>query len=258
MSLCADNNAKEATSRQILKHIRKIETPMHDVRDLMVNIVQQYQQVDKVGYALGLFDKSASFIDSMSWCSIVGKMDHHKDTLNKNNKEHLTKLVSYLSDLTETFEENVVEKIQHYRDIWMKKVLLWDVAIIAILAAIMTLMFYSLNFSLDKNTIYNTLLSRPFFYSIIVVSVVFAFIVLHTLIRNKVAKKMLDDMNDNLPQGMSLTKSFSNNIKLKYSIFRPTPVGWNFWQQKRIHAVSSNLENLHDKLNTVLISYKDE
>jgi len=260
MSICSDkHHDKQATSRQIVNHIKKIETPMHDVRDFMVGVVKQYHKADKVAHSLGLFDKKASFIDNVSWCSIVGKMDHHKETLTDSNKTHLTQLVSYLDSLINTFDEEVIEKIQKHRDIWMQKVLLWDFTILIIAVLVLAGGVYGLSGSFDsiRNFQLDNLFQRPFFYAAILILLFLSMVFLHFKIRSRVMRNMIDELDDSLPAGMSLVKALKHNTSILSSIFRPTPVGWGFFQKRKLTSISEKMEELQDKLGAVLLTYSD-
>ena len=261
MSICTDKHRdKQATSRQIVNHIKKIETPMHDVRDFMVDVVKQYHKADKVAHTLGLFEKKASFIDNVSWCSIVGKMDHHKETLTDSNKKHLTQLVSYLDSLVNTFDEEVIEKIQRHRDIWMRKVLLWDFTALVIALLVIAGGVYAVSGSFDsiRNFQLEYLLQRPFFYAVILISLFLSMVVFHFKIRSHVMRSMIDDLDDSLPAGMSLIKALKHNTSIYSSIFRPTPVGWGFFQKRKLTSISEKMDALQDQLGAVLLTYSDK
>lgn len=254
MNICSD---KDATSRQIIKHIKKIETPMHDVRELMIDIVTQYQKMDKLAYALGVFDTRASFIDSLSWCSIVGKMDHHKQSLGKSGRDQLAGLLNYLDELTDSFSEAVISKIQHYRDRWMRQVLFVNFITLAVVASIFVAGLYATGIGLDKALFIESIQQRPFFYILFSIALLLSLFIFHFIIRRIILRSLLDKLDDKLPKGMSLSKALTNNARARHSIFRPNPVGWNYYQEKIMVSILDDLTLLREKLGTVLAGYSE-
>lgn len=259
MSICKDSHhGKESTSRQIFNHVRKNETPMHDVRDLMLSVLSQYQKADKIGLSLGVLDDKASFTDSVSWCSIVGKMDHHKKSLDAKSKEQLAKLVGYLDELSDTFDERVIQPIQKHRDRWMKKVILWDVLVLVIFALTITAALLLSGNNLSSASINEVIQQRPIFLSLVVITGVLTYISIHFLIRRSVINKMIDSLEEKLPTGMSLKKSLTRNARGWHSIFRPNPVGWGFSQRLRMRSLSDKALELEGRLTEVLSNYQDD
>lgn len=257
MSICKDShNGKASTSRQIFNHVKKTETPMHDVRDLMLSALLQYQKADKLGLSLGVLDDKASFTDSVSWCSIVGKMDHHKQSLDATSKEQLSKLVGYLDELSNTFDERIIQPIQKHRDRWMKKVIMWDVLALVAFAVMITAVLF-LSGKLNSASVSELIQQRPIFFSLMTLATVTAFISLHFSIRRSVLKNMIDSIEEKLPLGMSLKKSLTRNARIRHSIFRPNPVGWGFSQRLRLQSISDKALELEGRLSEVLSNYQD-
>jgi len=259
MTVCSGkNHEKSTTTKQILKHVKNSETSMLDVRDLMLDIIKQFQKADKVGFSLGLFDKNASFIDTVSWCSIIGKMDHGKDSLDNTSKEHLSNLVNYLEELTSTFTQNVIEPIQKVRDEWMRKVLVWDISIIAIVLLIGAAIFYTLDMGFQWSNYIDLVYWYPFTSTIVAISSIAIIIGIHFIVRRMVLKSMLDKLEIKLPTGMSLVNSLKHNARMRHSIFRPNPVGWNIFQKLRLNSISNKLESLYEKLSNVMSHYSED
>ena len=255
MTICKDNTA---SSKQIITHIRKSETPMQDVKSLMLDILKQYLQADKMGSALGVMDKSASFTDAVSWCSIVSRLDHNKDTLDKGSKKHITESLDYLDNLVASFNEKVVFKIQKYRDKWMRRVLLWDLfAISLLLSSIFAVLFWS-GKSFSGGIIFEFIQQRPLFSSISIIAVVAVLLLFHFIIRQKVIISMLGKNEEKLPAGMSLHKALTYNSRIQHSIFRPYPVGWSFLQRTRLKSIVAKLADLREQLADVMVSYPDK
>lgn len=259
MSICKDSHhGKASTSRQIYNHVKKTETPMHDVRELMLNVLLQYQKADKIGLSLGVLDDKASFTDSVSWCAIVGKMDHHKKNLDTTSKDQLAKLVGYLDELSNTFDERVIQPIQNQRDHWMKKVILWDSLVAVVFAVIIAAALFLSGIKLSNASVIELIQQRPVFFSLAAISGVVAFIGLHFYIRRSVINSMIDNMEEKLPLGMSLKKALTRNARIRHSIFRPTPVGWGFSQRIRLQSISDNALELEGQLADVLANYADD
>lgn len=259
MNICNDkHHDKPSTSRQIFVHVRESETSMRDVRNLMLDILMQYQQADKLGFSLGVLDKPSSFSDAISWCAILGKMDHAKDSLDKVSKEHLVKSVDYLDELTSTFNEQVVLQIQKYRDKWMRKVLLWDLFVLALVVLAVGGGLTWAGAGFDKQIYFEFIQQRPIFFALMIASGVIFLVGLHFVIRRVVLNSMLEKMEDKLPPGMSLLKALSRNARNRHSIFRPDPVGWNFRQRKRLQSIIDKITDLREQLASVLENYPDQ
>jgi len=231
---------------------------MHDVRTLMLNILSQYQKADKIGMSLGVLDDKASFTDSVSWCSIVGKMDHHKQSLDKTSKEQLVKLVGYLDELSNTFDERVIQPIQNHRDRWMKKVILWDSMVIVVFAVIIATALFLSGIKLSSTSVLELIQQRPIFFSLAAMASIVAFISLHFFIRRSVIKSILNSLEEKLPMGMSLKKALIRNIRIRHSIFRPNPAGWSSFQRHRLQSISNKALELEVQLADVLSNYTND
>ncbi len=259
MTICnGKNHEKTTTTRQILQHVKKSETPLTDVRELMLAVIKQYQSADKLGVSLGLFDNNASFLDSLSWCSIIGKLDHGKDTLDDTSKEHLTSLVDYLDELTTTFNDSIIQPIQAVRDRWMKKVLLWDAAFLILFSIIIGAALHFTGVGFDKNTYLNFVNQNPWISTGVISATVILFVVVHFIVRKVVLNNILNNLQEKLPKGMSLSNALIINTRIHHSIFRPNPVGWNLFQKLRLNAIIRKIENLRDKLSDVILNYADK
>lgn len=254
MTICKDNTA---SSDQVIAHIKKSVTPMHDVQKLMLSILKQYQQVDKVGVALGVMDRSASFADSVSWCSIVGKLDHNKDTLDKVSKKQLSESVDYLENLMGSFNEKVVSQIQKYRDKWMRRVLLWDLFVVSLLSVFLLGALFLSGVNVSRDVLFEFVQQRPLFLLLSVITIVAASIQFHFFVRRKVIENMLEKNEDKLPPGMSLLKALIYNSRIQHSIFRPEPVGWTFLQKFRLKSITTKLKGLRLQMTDVLANYPD-
>ena len=68
---------------------------------------------------------------------------------------------------------------------------------------------------------------------------------------------MIEKTEGKRPAGMSLIKSLIRNARIRNSIFRPVPVGWNFYQRQRLDAISNMTLILREKLAEVFDNYSD-
>lgn len=259
MTICNDkHHDKPSSSHQIFVHVRESETPMRDVRSLMLEVLMQYQQLDKIGFAMGIQDKAASFSDSIAWCAILGKLDHAKNSLDKVSKEHLVKSVDYLDELVSGFKEQVVIPIQQQRDKWMRKVLLRDLLLLVLITSVICAALYWTGTGFDKKTYLDFMQQRPLFSTLMVAGGGVLLVGLHFIVRQKVLNQMLEKIDSRLPAGMSLLKSLSRNARVRHSIFRPDPVGWNFRQKKHLQTIADKMTDLREQLDAVLENYPDK
>ena len=258
MSICNDkHHDNPSSSRQIFVHVRESETPMRDVRNLLLEILTQYNEADKIGTSLGVLEKPTSFTDAVSWCAILGKMDHHKDSLDNASKQHLKFSVDHLEELIKGFNESVIMKIQHYRDKWMKQVLIWD-ALVFVTLLVLTGVAINISGGASMEAVTGFFQQRPLFSTLVILTGVGGLVGLHYVIRRMVLNRMLDKMDDTLLPGMSMARALRRNARLQHSIFRPDPVGWNFSQRKRLNAISEQLTSLRKQLEEVLANYSDQ
>jgi len=259
MTVCSDkNNDNTSGSLQILRHVKKIDTPMRDVRDLLAKILKQYHTVDKVGASLGVLDKTSSFSDHVSWCPVIAKLDRKKETLDETSKSHIADSLSYLEHVVGSFEEKVVTEIQAFRDQWMKKVLLIDalsVMLVVILAAVYIVLS---GVTLNRDLLANVVQERPYFYAISTVLVLLAGFLFHCFVRKRVIKNMLGKDINSLNPGMSMALALKKNSRLRHSVFRPAPVGWNMMQRIRLRAVTLQINKLKQQMAEVLSQYTQE
>jgi len=256
MSICADkHNENEPGSVQILRHIKKADTPMQDVRDLMVNILKQYQSMDKIGHSLGVLEKHASFSDHVSWCGLVAKLDQKKDSLDETAKSHLVESLDYLGRLSSSIRQQVVGNIQKMRDRWMYKVLFIDTASIILLVTLIMMGLFWSGFSFNEQQVVAAVQLRPLFFGVTIsLSLILAFL-LHLFIRRVVIDRMMEQNQGQLLPGMSLSRALQRNTRNRHSIFRPEPVGWNFLQKKRLAAVAAKTDKLRQQMIDVLEQY---
>ena len=258
MSICNDkHHDKPSTSRQIFVHVRESETPMRDVRSLMLEILLQYQNIDKLGFSLGVLDKASSFSDSISWCAILGKIDHAKESLDKVSKEHLVKSVDFLDSLVNSFNEQVVLQIQQYRDKWMRQVIAWDMVIFGLLTLAISGGLYWSGFTFDGQQVLELIQQRPLSSLLIVLMGVSGLLVIHFIIRRRVILNLQEKIKDTLPLDMNLSHALTRNARMRHSIFRPDPAGWNLRKKKQLIMITDKLVDLREELAAVLVNYPD-
>lgn len=259
MNICSEkHHDKPSSSRQIFVHVRESETPMRDVRNLLLEVLTQYREVDRIGSSLGALDKTTSLSDAVSWCAILGKMDHDKDSLDKASKQHLSFSVENLEGLIKGFNENVVMKIQQYRDKWMKQVLIWDVIVFAVLFTLAAVAVYVSGFGISMETFTGFFQQRPLFSILSILTSCGLLVGLHYVVRRLVMNNMLEKIEDTLLPGMSMSRALRRNARIQHSIFRPDPVGWNFNQRMRLNTISEKLGDLRAQLEEVLANYPDQ
>ena len=258
MSVCNEKNIdKPSTCRQIYLHIKRTDTPMEDVKKLMMDILSQYQEADKLGSSLGVLEKTSSFSDAVSWCSIIGKLDHKKESLDKTSKEHLVQSVDYLDQLVTSFDKKVISKIQSYRDRWMWQVMLWDLLLMVLVFVVAMAGLHYSGFGFKGENISAAMQYRPVFFTVSIFAFLLLLLKVHFSIRRVVIQKIIKNSKDKLPPGMSLMKSLVRNIRVRHSIFRPYPSGWGLLQRLRLMAIMKKIKVLREDLARVLAHYSE-
>lgn len=259
MTICSDKNTdKTPGSVQIIRHIKKVDTPLLDVRDILVKILKQYQAADKIGVSLGVLDNASSFSDHVSWCPVVAKLDKKKESLDESGQSHLRESLTYLENLVVSFEENVVMEIMKFRDQWMKRVLLFDVLAIVAMALVLAVAVFFSGGELNKTVVISALSERPYFYALVMFMALVAGFLLHCFFRKKVINSILDKNLNSLAPGMSMARALHKNTRFRHSIFRPSPVGWNMFQKIRLNSVVAQVEKLKQQLTEILSQNTDK
>lgn len=254
MSICNEKyQDKPSTSRQIFSHVKKSKTQMHDVRNLLLDILEQYQKADKLGLALGVIDKTGSFSDAVSWCSIIGRLDKNKESLDEVSKQHLVTSVEHLENMVKTFEGTVVSKIQKCRDKWMLTVLLLDALLIGSVFFVSYFWVLWSGVNVDGLFLSGFIQERPVFSAIFASAVVMIFLKMHFLFRDMAVSKILIKNKGLLPLGMSMLNALKINVKKRHSIFRPNPVGWGIVQKSRLKSIEAKMSELHSRLDKIVI-----
>jgi len=96
---------------------------------------------------------------------------------------------------------------------------------------------------------------RPLFFGLsITLGIVLAFVT-HLFVRRIVIKNILEKNQGLLMPGMSLSRALQLNTRNRHSIFRPEPVGWNFFQKKRLSSTAAKVDKLRQKMVDVIEKY---
>jgi len=259
MTICSDKTTDKAPgSLQIISHIKKTDTPLLDVRDILIKILKQYQAADKIAESLGVLDKASSFSDHVSWCPVIAKLDKKKESLDESGKSCLRESLNYLENTVVSFEENIVMEIMKLRDQWMKRVLLFDGLVVAMVAIALAAAVFFSGEQLNQTVVMSALSERPYFYVLAMLMTLLAGFLMHCFFRKIVINNMLDKNLNSLAPGMSMMRALQKNTRLRHSVFRPSPVGWNMFQKLRLNAVVAQVEKLKQQLADILAQNTDE
>lgn len=250
-------NDKATGPLQILTRIKKIQTPMQNVQAFLLKMLRQYRAADKVGVSLGVMESSSSFSDHLNWNHVIEELDEKKENLDAAGKSQLHEFLNYLETTVNSFEKKIVVNIQKVRDQWMRKVLLLDLLVVAIVSALITVIVFYSGLTVNEEIVVSAFSNRPLFYSLVLVIVLILAFLFHCFIRRRTMLSMLDD-NNALAAGMSMAMALQKNARLRHSVFRPMPVGWNVIQKIRLSRMKTQLAKLRRQLEEVVLDYPDK
>lgn len=232
MSTVNDKNLM--TGVQVKRQLKSINTDKHDIKNSLLNIVERFQCLDHVAKSIGLVKDGFSFINRVSWKTVLSKLEYP----DKNELEEikLKDISEVISQSLNQLEYELVPQLQKWRNNWMFEVILIEFVFLSLLtlaAAGITHLQGLWSLSNMSFSVQPFLYERPIFSLLAGTLLFVSFIWIHFNIRHFVAAQFVRKLNKDTSE-FDLAGAFLKNTRIQHSIFRPDIIGWNWLSRKRI------------------------
>lgn len=230
MSTVNDKNLM--TGVQVKRQLKSINTDKHDIKNSLLNIVERFQCLDHVAKSIGLLKEGFSFINRVSWKTVLSKLEHP----DKNELEEikLKDISEVISQSLNQLENELVPQLQKWRNNWMFEVILIEFVFLSLLTlavAGVTHLQGLWNLSNISFSVQPFLYERPIFSLLAGTLLFVSFIWIHFNIRHFVAAQFVRKLNKEASE-FDLAGAFLKNTRIQHSIFRPDIIGWNWLSRK--------------------------
>lgn len=230
MSTVNDKNLM--TGVQVKRQLKSINTDKHDIKNSLLNIVERFQCLDHVAKSIGLLKEGFSFINRVSWKTVLSKLEHP----DKNELEEikLKDISEVISQSLNQLENELVPQLQKWRNNWMFEVILIEFVFLSLLTlavAGVTHLQGLWDLSNISFSVQPFLYERPIFSLLAGTLLFVSFIWIHFNIRHFVAAQFVRKLNKEASE-FDLAGAFLKNTRIQHSIFRPDIIGWNWLSRK--------------------------
>jgi hypothetical protein len=179
-------------------------------------------------------------------------LEEIKSRMSEVSVERVYRIIGALENMANQIEQQAVPKINQARDQWMKRVLLFDGIILAVIIAILAWGGFEAGYwgqgGVSTPEWMLNLGDRPVLLVVIVLAVLGVWGVIHFFIRNKVAKRIARHLARIEGPG-SISAAFLKNTRWRHSIFRPIAVGWTRGSRNLIEKVRTASDRYVQALN---------
>lgn len=230
------NDTNLMTSAQIKKQLISVNTESHDIKNRLLNIIDQFQCLDHIAKSVGLIKEGFSFVNRVSWKSVLSKLEQPVDSKNKNDIE-LNYIIEAISESSNQLEHETIPQLQKCRNSWMLEVMLIEFIFFSLLIFMIAGFTHIQGLWTLSNiniSIQPLIYERPVFSLITAGLLFFSYFVMHFSIRSFVAGKIATKLMKESTE-FDFANAFLKNTRLQHSIFRPDIIGWN-WKTKKCLA----------------------
>ena len=228
------NNEDLMTSFQVKQHLRSIETEQSDIKNSLLDLIEKFQCLDHIAKSIGLVKDSFSFVNRVSWKTILSKLEQSEKGENELEEIKLKDISEIISQSSNQLENELVPQLQKWRNNWMLKVILIELVFISLLTlAILGVTYVQGLWSLSNMSfsIQPFLYERPIFSLLVCILLFVSFVRIHFAIRHFVAGQLVRKLNREVSE-FDLAGAFLKNTRVQHSIFRPDIIGWNWLSRK--------------------------
>lgn len=230
MSTVNDKNLM--TGVQVKRQLKSINTDKHDIKNSLLNIVERFQCLDHVAKSIGLVKEGFSFINRVSWKTVLSKLEHP----DKNELEEikLKDISEVISQSLNQLENELVPQLQKWRNNWMFEVILIEFVFLSLLTLAVAGVTHLQGLWSLSNISFSVqpfLYERPIFSLFAGTLLFVSFIWIHFNIRHFVAAQFVRKLNKEASE-FDLAGAFLKNTRIQHSIFRPDIIGWNWLSRK--------------------------
>ena len=227
------NDTNLMTSTQVKQQLNSVTTDKPDIKNSLLNIVEQFQCLDHIAKSVGLIKEGFSFVNRVSWKSVLSKLEQPDAGDNKNDIE-LNYIIEAISESSNQLEHELIPQLQKWRNKWMFEVILIEFVLLSFLVLIIAGTAHlqgAWTFSNFDISILPFIYERPAFSLISGVLLFISYLVIHFSIRNFVARQLAAKLKKESTE-FDFVNAFLKNTRLQHSIFRPDIIGWN-WMTKK-------------------------
>ena len=230
------NNENLMTSEQLKRQLKSIDTEQSEIKNRLLSFIEQFQSLDKTAKSMGLIKKDFSFVNRVSWDSILSALAASENVENKLKDISEVILSSY-----NQLENEIVPKLQRIRNSWMFEVILIEFVVLGLLGLVAAGFTHVLGIWDISNISFSVqplLYERPIFCFITFFVLFTGFVVMHFSIRNFVASRIIRKLKKENSE-FDLIGAFLKNTGFIHSIFRPNIVGF-YWVNRNMLQMGEN------------------
>ena len=232
------NDKNLMTSAQVKKQLNSINTEKTDVKNSLLNIVEQFQCLDHIAKSVGLIKEGFSFVNRVSWKSVLSKLEQSVQSDDKNDIE-LNYIIEAISESSNQLEHELIPQLQKWRNKWMFEVMFIEFLFLSLLIftiAGLTYLQGSWTMSNMNISFQPFIYERPVFSFVTGILVIICYLLMHFSIRNFSAYRLAEKLNKESSE-FDFAKAFLKNTRIQHSIFRPDIIGWNWMTKKCLDKI---------------------
>lgn len=229
------NKNNSMTMFQIKKQLKSIHTDRSDIKNSLLNLLEQSHYLDNIAKSIGLVKDGFLFVNRISWKTILLKLEQSENNKTDADSIKLNDIIETVSQSSRQLEHELIPQLQKLRNNWMLEVIVIEFVLLGLLSLVIAAVMHIQGWwDLSDMTIaiQPFLYERPIFSLMASVMVFLGFLVMHFSIRNFVAEKFVRKLK-NKSSEFDLASAFLKNTRIQHSIFRPDIIGWGWLNQKR-------------------------
>ena len=228
------NDTSLITSVQVKSQLKSIHTDKPDIKNSLLNLVEQFQCLDHIAKSIGLVKDGFSFVNRVSWKTVLSKLEKSEKDENELEEIKLKDILEIISQSSNQLENELVPQLQKWRNNWMLEVILIEFVFLGLLTLAVAGVTHlqglwrlsSISFSVQP-----FLYERPIFSLLAGILLFVSFIWIHFSVRHFVARQFVTKLNKETSE-FDLAGAFLKNTRIQHSIFRPDIIGWGWLSRK--------------------------
>lgn len=228
------NDKDLMTSAQLKRTLKSIHTDKIDVKNSLLNVVEQFQCMDHIAKSIGLLKDGFSFANKVSWKTVLPKLEQSDKSVAESEDINLQDIMETVSQSSSQLKNELIPQLRKSRNNWMLEVILIEFVLLSLLSLLIAGITHIQGLWSLSNTsisIQSFLYERPVFSFIMGILLFMSFIVIHFKIRNFVAAQLARTLNKESSE-FDLAGAFLKNTRIQHSIFRPDIIGWGWLSRK--------------------------
>ena len=243
MSTTKDKNLM--TSAKLKRKLKSISTDKTEVKNSLLDIVEKFQCLDQIAKSIGLVKEKFSFANRVSWESVLSQLGNRAENSEAAEEIKLNEISDVVSQSTVQLENELIPKLQKWRNNWMLEVILIEIVLFGLLSLVVAGVTHLQGFwSMSSVTApFQTFLyERPAFSLIIGILLFISFIMMHFNIRDFVAEQYVKKLTKESTE-FDFAGAFLKNTRIQHSIFRPDIIGLGWLSRKCLLKKSNAVES---------------